>query len=258
VLAQDDSAVGVKNGINGFGKKNYFGTFAPPFAVLNDFHFLTTLEDRDWRSGVSEAVKVALIRDPAFFDYIEQHSAAIVARDMTVMQEVVRRSAAHHAEHIRSGDPFELGSSRPLDYGHWAAHKLEQLSGYRLRHGEAVAIGIALDSTYAHLAGRLPGRDWRRIIQVLTALRLPVFAPELGEHLDTPDHPRSVLKGLEEFREHLGGELTVMLLDGIGRPFDVHDIAIERMRASVDRIRAEQVKQEDADPVGGSARPGRS
>ena len=99
---------------------------------------------------------------------------------MAAMEQLVRRSAALHLAHIADGgDPFELGSSRPLDFGHWAAHKLEQLTSHRLRHGEAVAIGIALDSTYAHLSGLLAEPDWRRIIDVLERSGLPIYAPEL-------------------------------------------------------------------------------
>ena len=234
VLAQDDSAVGVKNGINAFGKKNYLGTFAPPSAVINDFSFLTTLIDRDWRGGISEAVKAGLIRDAAFFDYIEAHAAELKARDLAVMEHVIRRSAALHLAHIATGgDPFELGSSRPLDYGHWAAHKLEQLTGYEMRHGEAVAIGIALDTTYAWLSGFLPERDWMRVIEVFRALGLAIYAPELGAHADDETHPACVLGGLAEFREHLGGELTIMLLKGIGQPFDVHEIRRDTMVRSI-------------------------
>ena len=239
VLAQDDSAVGVKNGINAFGKKNYLGTFAPPYAVINDFDFLPTLLDRDWRGGIAEAVKAGLIRDAAFFEYIEQHAARLKDRDLAIMEQVVRRSAAIHLAHIATGgDPFELGSSRPLDYGHWAAHKLEQLTGYRMRHGEAVAIGIALDTTYAFLSGFLPERDWRRVIEVLRALGLAVSAPELGRHLDEADDTASVLRGLSEFREHLGGQLTIMLLKGIGQPFDVHEIQRDTMIRSIEVIQA--------------------
>jgi 3-dehydroquinate synthase len=238
VLSQDASAVGVKNGINAFGTKNYFGTFAPPFAVINDSTFLETLEDRDWLGGVAEAVKAALIKDPGFFTVIEREAGALVARDSTVMQRIVRRSAALHLAHIANGgDPFELGSSRPLDFGHWAAHRLEHLTAHRLRHGEAVAIGLALDCTYSHLAGLLPESDWRRIIDLLLALRLPVDVPELGMHLDTPDHPRSVLRGLSEFREHLGGELTVMLLRRIGEAFDVHQIETGVMIQSIQLLK---------------------
>jgi 3-dehydroquinate synthase len=238
VLAQDDSAMGVKNGINAFGKKNYLGTFAPPFAVINDSAFLTTLHDRDWRAGISEAIKAALIKDRAFFDFLEQHAAALKARDLSVMEQVIRRSAALHLTHIATGgDPFELGSSRPLDFGHWSAHKLEQLTGHTLGHGEAVAIGIALDTTYSYLAGFLPEDDWRRIISILPAMGLSVYVPELGQHLDVEDAPSSVLRGLDEFREHLGGTLTILMLRSIGAPFDVHEIRRDVMIRSIGVLR---------------------
>jgi 3-dehydroquinate synthase len=238
VLAQDDSAVGVKNGINAYGKKNYLGTFAPPHAVINDSSFLPTLHDRDWRGGIAEAIKAALIRDPEFFGYIERHAAALKARDLTVMEEVVRRSAALHLAHIaQGGDPFEQGSSRPLDYGHWAAHKLEALTEYRMRHGEAVGIGLALDTTYAHLTGALDERQWRRVIDVIQAVGLAIHAPELDHHLDDQADPRGVLSGLGEFREHLGGELTILLLSGIGRSFDCHDVDPAMMVRSIEVLR---------------------
>lgn len=239
VLAQDDSAVGVKNGINAFGKKNYLGTFAAPFAVVNDFAFLATLSDRDWRGGLSEAVKAALIRDRAFFDFLEGQATALRQRDPVAMQQAVRRSAALHLQHIATcGDPFEQGSSRPLDFGHWAAHRLEQLTGHRLRHGEAVAIGISLDSTYAHLAGFLPAAPWRRIVSLISALGLAVYDAALDDTLKAPDADRSVLRGLAEFQEHLGGRLTIMMLEDIGRPFDVHEIRRDLMLRSIETLAA--------------------
>ncbi len=251
VLAQDDSGVGVKNGINAFGKKNYLGTFAPPFAVINDFGFLPTLPDRDWRSGTVEAVKVGLIKEAGLFEFIERNSAALVNRDLAVMEQTIRRCAALHLSHIRTGgDPFELGSSRPLDFGHWAAHKLEQLTDYRLRHGEAVAIGIALDSTYSYLSGFLAEADWRRITDVLLALGFSVSAPELGDHAEAEDHPKCILRGLEEFREHLGGRLTIMLLRAIGAAFEVHEVRKEIMIQSIEVLR------QISEAGGGTRRPG--
>ena len=223
VLAQDDSAVGVKNGVNAFGKKNFVGTFAPPHAVLNDFDLLLTLSDRDWRAGISEAVKVALLKDPAFFAWIEDHARELTERSSAAMAKLIHRSAELHLHHVATGgDPFELGSSRPLDFGHWAAHKLEQLTAHELRHGEAVAIGIALDSTYSRLTGRLPHDDWRRIVEVFEAVALPIWHPAMSSP-GRGGRP-AVLDGLEEFREHLGGRLTVMLLDGIGAGTEVHQL----------------------------------
>ena len=223
VLAQDDSAVGVKNGINAFGKKNFVGSFAPPHAVLNDFDLLLTLQDRDWRAGISEAMKVALLKDAPFFSWIEHHAGDLTDRSLPAMAQLIHRSAELHLNHIAtSGDPFELGSSRPLDFGHWAAHKLEQLTNHRLRHGEAVAIGIALDSTYSYLSGSLPHADWLRIIALFETVGLPIWDPDMA----TPGSGGrpAVLAGLEEFREHLGGRLTIMLLERIGSGFEVHEL----------------------------------
>lgn len=233
VLSQNDSAVGVKNGVNLFGKKNFLGSFAPPFAVLNDLEFLPTLEDRDWLGGTSEAIKVALIKDRAFFESLERDAGALRTRDLGAMARLVHRCAELHLEHIAGGDPFEMGSARPLDFGHWAAHKLESLTDHRLRHGEAVAIGIALDATYSMLSGLLDEPGWRRVVSLLQALGLPLHAPELEAHLGDPDHPRSLLRGLEEFREHLGGRLTVTLLEGIGRGVERHVMNDELVRRSV-------------------------
>lgn len=229
VLAQNDSGVGVKTSINRFGKKNFIGTFTPPFAVINDFEFLDSLSDRDWRAGTAEAVKVSLIKDAAFFEQIERSSENLVSRDKRAMEHLIHGCALLHLAHIGGSDPFETGSSRPLDFGHWSAHKLEQLTSYRLRHGEAVAIGIALDATYSHLTGLLPLNSWRRIIAVLRRLGFSLYVPELASG--------ALLDGLNEFREHLGGELTIMLLEDIGRGVEKHEINTTLMVRSAEVLR---------------------
>ena len=234
-LSQDDSGVGVKNGINSFGKKNFIGTFAPPFAVINDFDLLASLPDRDKRAGYIEAVKVALIRDPVFFNQIERDAAALAAFDAEAMQRLIYRSAELHMNHIAtSGDPFEFGSARPLDFGHWAAHKLEQISDYRIRHGEAVAVGIALDVIYARRAGYLDAVSTERILTLLEQLGFELFTNELL-HEDSSGE-LVVLKGLEEFREHLGGCLTITLLQGVGRGFEVHEMDAALVLASIHEL----------------------
>ena len=238
VLSQDDSGVGVKNSVNAFGKKNFLGTFAPPYAVINDMALLTRLPDRDWLSGVSEAVKVALLKDSAFFDYLASNASGLIERDVETMRQVVYRSAQLHLNHIAtSGDPFEFGSSRPLDFGHWSAHKLEQISDYRWRHGEAVSIGISLDSTYAYLSGMLGEADWKRIINLFESLDLPIYADELATARSPETGRLVVLDGLNEFREHLGGELTIMLLHGIGQGVEVHEMDEARIIESIEMLR---------------------
>ena len=240
ILSQNDSGVGVKNSVNKFGKKNFLGTFAPPYAVINDGALISKLPDREWRGGISEAIKVALLKDAAFFAWIEEHATALRERDSEAMDWLIYRCAQLHLQHIAtSGDPFEFGSSRPLDFGHWSAHKLEQISNYAWRHGEAVAIGIALDSTYAWKMKMLAEDEWQRILDVFVAVGLPISAPELLASLRYGGTSASILSGLNEFREHLGGELTIMLLEGIGRGVEVHEIDEHIMIDSMHVLKAE-------------------
>ena len=255
-LSQNDSGVGVKNGINAFGKKNFIGTFAVPFAVINDFELLSSLSVRDKRAGYSEAVKVACIRDRAFFELIESDAVKLRDFDAKSMQRLIYHCAELHINHIAaSGDPFELGSARPLDFGHWAAHKLEQLSDYQIRHGEAVAIGIALDVVYSRRMGFLSDQSCARIITLLETLGFDLFANELLNVDSNGDF--MVLRGLEEFREHLGGELTVTLLRDIGVGFEVHEmndaVIVEAIQELQQRLHDKPVKHFTAASV--SLRP---
>ncbi len=230
-LAQADSGVGVKNGINAFGRKNLLGTFSPPWAVINDEAFPSTLSERDWRCGLAEAVKVALLKSESFFEQIVNALPRLRNRDEAAMRPLVRRSALLHMRHIADGgDPFELSETRPLDFGHWSAHKLEQMTDFRLKHGEAVAIGIALDSVYSAMTGLLEWSDVKRICDCLTGLGFELVDAALQES-------ETLLAGLEEFREHLGGGLTITLLNGIGKPLDVHEIDHAVMIEAADRLR---------------------
>jgi 3-dehydroquinate synthase len=221
VLGQNDSGVGVKNGINAFGMKNLLGSFAPPFAVLNDADFLRTLHPRDKIAGVAEAVKVALIRDGMFFEWLEGNAEGLRDCAPAVMARMIRRCAELHMRQIAlGGDPFETGSARPLDYGHWSAHKLEGLTAHELRHGEAVSIGLALDARYSVQVGMLPAGGEERVYRLLKRLGFYLWHPAM-ETRDDHGH-LLILRGIEEFREHLGGELTITLLREIGRGEEVH------------------------------------
>ncbi|AMV19394.1 3-dehydroquinate synthase [Planctomyces sp. SH-PL14] len=230
-LSQADSGVGVKNSVNLFQKKNWVGTFAVPWAVINDAVLLSTLPDRDFRCGFSEAVKVTLLKDAEGFEEVSRLATRIRQRDMTAAAPVILRSARLHLDHItRGGDPFEALEARPLDYGHWSAHKLEVMSNFELRHGEAVGIGVAVDTVYSSLVHGFPEADAQRVLECLTNLGLPVDHPVL--------HDTDVLfRGLEEFRQHLGGRLTLTMLPRIGQKIDVHEIDRAKMKEAIRRVR---------------------
>lgn len=229
-LAQADSGIGVKNSVNLFDKKNWLGTFAVPWAVINDATLLESLPDRDFVNGFSEAVKVALLKDADFFRTICRTAGRIRARSADVSQPVIRRSAELHLDHItRGGDPFEALEARPLDFGHWSAHRLEVMSDYKLRHGEAVAIGVAIDSVYSSMVHGFPEKDATCVLECLRSLGMILDHPCLKDH-DT------LFAGLEEFRQHLGGRLTLTMLRGVGEPINVHRVDNTRMRQAIEHV----------------------
>jgi len=230
VLGQNDAGVGVKNSVNAFGRKNFLGTFAPPWAVINDFAFLDSLKPRDLRAGIVEAVKVALIKDRSFFEYLYGQRHRLAEFSGECMERMISRCAELHMEHIGTqGDPFEFGSSRPLDFGHWTAHKLEEITGGTLNHGEAVAVGIALDTLYSREVGMLrqPGAV-EAVFATLEDLGLELYHPA-GQKLE-------IRAALGECQEHLGGELTITLLTGLGSKKEVHSIDVKLMRRCIDLL----------------------
>jgi 3-dehydroquinate synthase len=222
-LSQGDGGVGVKNGVNRFGKKNWVGTFSVPHVVINDFDFLATLSESDRRDGIIEAIKVALIRDREFYQRLESSRELLSALDPGAVEMAVRRSAELHVEHIATGgDPFEYGSARPLDFGHWVAHKLEQLSNFAISHGEAVAVGMAVDLLYSVRIGVLDKHTAERVLELIEGVGFKLWS----DFLETMDSEGQavILQGIEEFREHLGGELTITLVPGIGEKVEVHSM----------------------------------
>ncbi|MEO8614451.1 MAG: 3-dehydroquinate synthase [Luteolibacter sp.] len=235
-LSQDDSGVGVKCAINAHGKKNWVGAFSVPYAVINDFRFLHTQDEQTRRAGLIEAVKVALVKDQEFFEWIEGNLAALAALEPEVLETCVEKSALLHVRHIATGgDPFETGSSRPLDFGHWAAHKLEAMTHYQLSHAPAVGIGLALDTLYSARSGLLKFSLADRILDVLDALQLSIYHPAL-DWLDENGR-RRVLDGLDEFQEHLGGELTVLLLEDLGQGVDIHQLDVNLLGDCIAELR---------------------
>ena len=247
-LAQDDSGVGVKNAINYFGKKNWVGTFAVPWAVINDAGLLATLPDRDFRCGFSEAVKVSLLKSKDDFYFLCDNARRIAARNMDVAFDAIQRSCVWHLKHItEGGDPFEALEARPLDFGHWSAHKMEPMSDYRIRHGEAVGIGVALDCIYSSLVHGLPHAEMMSVCKCMHDLGMALW----DETLDDAD---VVMDGLEEFRQHLGGRLTVTMLRGVGDPIDVHEIDSDKMREAIRKLKTISTQLSAGENLGGASR----
>ena len=231
-LAQADSGVGVKNSVNLFHKKNWLGTFAVPWGIINDSALLSTLPDRDFVCGFSETVKVTLLKDASLFNELCNVATRIRERDMTAAEPMIRVSAELHRAHItRGGDPFEALEARPLDYGHWSAHKLEVMSDFQLKHGEAVAIGVAVDTVYSSLMFGLPKSDVTRVLQCLDQLGLVLDHPVLHD-------TATLFAGLEEFRQHLGGRLTLTMLEEVGRPLEVHTVDYAKMGEAIAQVAA--------------------
>ncbi len=229
-LAQADSGIGVKNSVNLFQQKNWIGTFAVPWGVINDASLLESLSDRDFVCGFVEAVKVSLLKDATLFDDVCRLAPRIRRREMEVCLPIIRRSAELHLQHItRGGDPFEMLEARPLDFGHWSAHKLEVLSEFSLRHGEAVAIGVAIDTVYSSLALGLAEQHARRVLRSLSELGFALDCPQLRDC-------DALFNGLEEFRQHLGGRLTLTMLAGIGNPVEVHEVNFELLRQAIEMV----------------------
>lgn len=227
-LSQADGGIGVKNGINFFGRKNWLGAFSVPHAVVNDLSLLRRLPTRERRAGLVEAVKVALIRDGKFFEFIAANADKLAAFEQETYEAVIRESAAQHLEHIAtSGDPFERGSARPLDFGHWSAHKLEQISAFELSHAEAVAIGMALDVLYAVDLGLMEKATAERILSLLRKIGFSLFAPQIEAKSESGR--LAILEGLDEFREHMGGQLSIPMVHKPGQRSELHEMSEERI-----------------------------
>jgi 3-dehydroquinate synthase len=138
------------------------------------------------------------------------------------MEKAIYRCAVLHLEHIgQNGDPFEFGSARPLDFGHWAAHKIESMSGYRIGHGQAVSIGICIDSWIASALGLIQRDEFNRITESLSACGMPVWDSIASR---CSNGKLELIEGVEAFREHLGGKLTLTMPQGIGRKVEIHHI----------------------------------
>jgi 3-dehydroquinate synthase len=229
LLAQVDSSVGGKTGINTEHGKNLVGAFHQPILVVADTDTLDTLPDREMKAGYAEVVKYGLIDDRDFFEWLEGKAADLLAGDDALRGEAIARSCAAKAR-VVAQDEREGGRRALLNLGHTFGHALEVLCGYdpaKLVHGEGVAIGMVLAHKFSHHLGHCPGQDVQRVVAHLEAVGLPTdigaidgFCPTLDQLVDAMKQDKKVSRGA----------LTFILTRGIGQSFIAKDVPEEKLR----------------------------
>ncbi len=228
VVAQVDSAIGGKTGINLPAGKNLVGAFWQPRGVFADIDALATLPDREFVSGFAEVVKYGMILDEAFFAWLEEHAAAVRARDPAALLHAVKRSAALKAGVVEQDERELTGLRAVLNYGHTFAHAYETAAGYgTLLHGEAVAIGMARAARLAGFLGRIGEDVIRRQDRLLEALGLPTRPAETGPAAE------ELLAVMARDKKAVAGRLRFVLPDRIGRVELVDDVPTDLVRRAL-------------------------
>jgi 3-dehydroquinate synthase len=217
LLAQVDSSVGGKVGINLPQAKNIVGAFWQPAGVLIDLDVLKTLPDREYRSGLAEVVKYGVILDPDFFQYLEQHREPLNTRQPEVLEQIVAHSCRLKADVVRQDEREETGLRAVLNYGHTFCHAIETVTGYgHFLHGEAVAIGMICASRLAELLGRIDSDVTARQLALLTQLGLPTGATDLD--------PDQLLAAMQLDKKAENGRLRFVLPSRLGHVELVGDV----------------------------------
>ncbi len=210
LLAQVDSSVGGKTGVNHPLGKNMIGAFKQPAHVLIDSQFLQSLPDREFCSGLAEVIKYALIRDVAFLSWLESNMVRLLARDQEVLEEAIARSCRHKAE-IVMNDELEQGERALLNLGHTFGHAIETFTGYSSwLHGEAIAVGMYLAACFSASMYGLSMETVERIRALFELARLPVNAPNQMSSED-------FLRIMRHDKKVKNGSIRLILLPELGR-----------------------------------------
>ncbi len=228
LLAQVDSAVGGKTGINTRHGKNLIGSFHQPRLVIADIDVLSTLPRREFQAGYAEVVKYGLISDPTFFAWLDDHASAIRDGDRGARRHAVATSCAAKAA-IVARDERESGERALLNLGHTFAHALEAECGYgdEMLHGEAVAIGLCLAFDLSVQLGLCPMEDADRVRRHLALIGLPTGFESFPERHWDPDR---LIAHMRQDKKVAGGKITFILVRGIGQAFVHRDVDIEEVR----------------------------
>lgn len=217
LLAMVDSSVGGKTAVDIPAGKNLVGAFHQPSAVIADTDTLATLPLRELRAGLAEVLKYGAIGDAAFFDWIDAHADALLARDAEAIAEAIERSCRHKAG-VVARDETEQGERALLNFGHTFGHAIEAGQGFGgLLHGEAVAVGMVLAARLSARLGRAPAADTDRLQALLERFGLPTAVPA---GLDTD----SLLSRMKLDKKAVSGRLRLVLWRGLGEAEIVSDV----------------------------------
>ncbi|MFG0332528.1 MAG: 3-dehydroquinate synthase [Maioricimonas sp. JB049] len=234
LLADVDSSVGGKVGINHPLAKNLIGAFHQPLGVIIDTEVLSTLPDRDYRAGMAEVVKYGVIQDAEFFGWLEENADILNERNADALRHAITRSCRLKADVVEQDEYERTGLRAILNYGHTFAHAFEALAGYgELLHGEAVAIGMIYASRLAERLGRIDAADTRRQHDLLDALHLPTSLAGRAT-LDADD----VLERMKLDKKASAGKLRFVLPTRLGHVELVDDVPTDDVRAVLDEMTA--------------------
>lgn len=227
LLAQVDSSVGGKTGVNHPGGKNLIGAFHQPVAVVADTRTLATLPPRELRAGLAEVIKYGLICDPGFFTWLEEHMDALLAGDGAALATVVRRSCEIKAE-IVGRDEREHGDRALLNLGHTFGHAVESATGYtEWLHGEAIGAGLVMAARMSRESGYLTSEDLERVIRLVSHTELPTHVSNVK--------PDVALQHMRIDKKVQAGRNRLVLLRGIGSAFvtaEYEEAALNRTLAT--------------------------
>ncbi len=208
LLSQVDSSVGGKVGVDHPLGKNLIGAFHQPSAVFIDPDLLKTLSPREFRNGLAEVVKIGAALDRTLFQMLERHALQLSKNDPALLTDVIRRSVELKAA-VVAEDEFEVGVRKTLNLGHTFGHALETALNFRIKHGEAVAIGMVAESAMAVQLGLLEGKHFNRLVELLKTLKLPTRVPLIK-------HKKKFLEALKADKKSSGGGVKFVLLNAIG------------------------------------------
>ena len=225
LLAQVDSAVGGKTGVNHAGGKNLIGAFHQPVLVVNDTATLATLPSRELRAGLAEVIKYGLIADRALFEWLEEHLDELLAGDPAALAHIIRRSCEIKAA-VVGRDERERGERALLNLGHTFGHAIESASGYRQwLHGEAVGAGLVMAAAMSSACGLLRDADAARVRQLVVRAGLPSRIDSVSD--------AAALEHMKIDKKVLGGRLRLVLLRRIGEAFVSADYPVDALRRTL-------------------------